>query len=82
MSRLATLEADMGHVKDGVEDIKTTVCHIDTAIRGNDGAGLVARTTSLEKSRREQIYSQRRLWGVLASLIVGLILAAIVIFGR
>lgn len=75
MGRLATLEADMGHVKGAVDDIKSTVGHIDEAIRGNDGLGLAARTSSLEESRDEQDDTQRsnRRWlkGILASLIVG-----------
>jgi hypothetical protein len=73
--RLTTLEANTEHVIAQVTDIKSTVVHTDKAIRGNHGAGLMARTASLEESRDRDVKRRRAHrnwgWGIVASVFVG-----------
>lgn len=74
--RLATLEANVIHVKDKVDEIKSVCGHIERAVRGGNGvAGHEQRIVSLEESRGEHEEAQRstRRWlrGIIAAIIAG-----------
>jgi predicted transcriptional regulator len=79
--RISTLEAAIRTLKEDTDEIKETVHRIDKALRGNNTAGLMARTASLEDSRDEHEEAQKsdRRWrrGILAAVIVALIGAGV-----